>query len=210
MIRQTQVNPEAGLTFASGLRALLRQDPDVILIGEMRDQETAMLAVRAALTGHLVFSTLHTNDAIGAIPRLVDMGVEPYLLMSALNGVVAQRLLRRICMNCRKEDPRGIERLQKMGLKIQTTGKRTPMLWRGQGCEQCRGTGYAGRTAVHEVLILDEAFHDAIVRGSNAAELRGLARNSGMRSLALDGLERALAGQTTLEEVLRVTRLETG
>ncbi len=209
MIRQTQVNPDAGMTFASGLRALLRQDPDVILIGEMRDQETALLAVRAALTGHLVFSTLHTNDAIGAIPRLVDMGVEPYLLMSALNGVVAQRLLRRICPNCREEDSRGMARLQRMQLKLPVGDEGEITLWRGRGCEQCRGTGYAGRTAIHEVLVLDDAFHDALVRGANAPELRKLAQQSGMRLLAHDGLERALAGQTTLEEVLRVTRLET-
>ena len=205
MIRQTQVNPDAGLTFASGLRALLRQDPDVILIGEMRDSETAMLAVRAALTGHLVFSTLHTNDAIGAIPRLVDMGVEPYLLPSCLIGVVAQRLLRRICENCKIEDEHAAERLATLGIAAVNT---PPRLWRGAGCSSCGESGYAGRTAIHEILTLNHSFHDAIVRNASVNELKRLASKSGMRTLAHDGLARALAGDTSLDEVLRVTRLD--
>lgn len=209
MIRQTQVNPEADLTFAAGLRALLRQDPDVILIGEMRDTETAMLAVRAALTGHLVFSTLHTNDAVGAIPRLIDMGVEPYLLPSCLLGIVAQRLLRRICTKCKTEDAHATERLAALGIKATNRTSKPPLrLWRGAGCEACGNSGYAGRTAIHEVLTLTDSFHDAVVRGANAAELKRLARKNGMRTLAHDGLARALAGETSLDEVLRVTRLE--
>ncbi|MGE0388174.1 MAG: GspE/PulE family protein [Gammaproteobacteria bacterium] len=204
LVRQTQIRPDVGLTFASGLRALLRQDPDVILVGEIRDTETAQLAVRAALTGHLVFSTLHTNDAVGAIARLADMGVERYLLTSALSAVVGQRLLRRICPDCRAEVadlPAEIERYADL------LGAITPMkLYAGRGCPACRGTGYRGRLAVYEVLIVDDSFHDAILGGAGHAELTRLAWQSGTLPLLQDGVEKACAGQTTLEEVARVLR----
>jgi len=219
MIRQTQVNSDVGLTFAAGLRALLRQDPDVILIGEMRDQETASLAVRAALTGHLVFSTLHTNDAASAIPRLIDMGIEPYLLPSCLTGIVAQRLLRRICPACKHEIEQPAALLEQLGLRLSghqgsgegegDTGQAPRLrLWRGEGCDACHQTGYAGRTAIHEVMTLSNRFHDAILKGASVGEIRKMAADGGMRSLMKDGLARALAGETTVEEVLRVAQAE--
>ncbi len=204
LIRQTQVKPDLGLTFAAGLRALLRQDPDVILLGEIRDLETAQLAVRAALTGHLLLSTLHTNDAIGAIPRLVDMGIEPYLLTSALAAVVGQRLVRRICSGCKQAvaDPDAeFERLRNV------LGNLTPgPLWTGAGCTVCRNSGYRGRLAIYEVLIIDERFHAPILKGAELAELRRLAATSSMQTMIEDGLDKAKAGLTTLDELVRVVR----
>jgi len=217
-IRQTQVNADVGMTFAVGLRALLRQDPDVILIGEMRDQETAMLAVRAALTGHLVFSTLHTNDAAGVIPRLIDMGIEPYLLPSCLTGIVAQRLLRRICPKCKVEVRQPIVSLEKLGIPQQSlkgmelsetsddSTLKTIRLWEGKGCDDCNHTGYAGRTAIHEVMVLNTDFHEAILKGASVGEIRRIAADHGMESLLQDGIKRALKGETTLQEVLRVAQ----
>ena len=204
LIRQTQVKPDIGLTFAAGLRALLRQDPDVILLGEIRDAETAQLAVRAALTGHLLLSTLHTNDAIGAIPRLVDMGIEPYLLTSALAAIVGQRLVRKICGGCKQEvaDPAAeFERLRNV------LGHLNPgPLWTGAGCNLCRNSGYRGRIAIYEVSIVDERFHAPILKGAELGELRQLAANSGMQSMVEDGLAKAMAGLTTLDELVRVVR----
>ena len=204
LIRQTQVKPDIGLTFAAGLRALLRQDPDVILLGEIRDAETAQLAVRAALTGHLLLSTLHTNDAIGAIPRLVDMGIEPYLLTSALSAIVGQRLVRQICSGCKQEvvDPAAeFARLRNV------VGELIPgPLWMGAGCNLCRNSGYRGRIAIYEVLVIDERFHTPILKGAELAELRQLATSSGMQSMLEDGLDKAKAGLTTLDELVRVVR----
>ncbi len=204
LIRQTQVKPDIGLTFASGLRALLRQDPDVILLGEIRDAETAQLAVRAALTGHLLLSTLHTNDAIGAIPRLVDMGIEPYLLTSALSAVVGQRLVRRICSACKQEVENPAEEYER--LRNVLGALKTGPLWVGAGCSLCRNSGYRGRVAIYEVLNIDERFHGPILKGAEMSELRRLALEEGMQSMLDDGLAKAHAGLTTLDELVRVVR----
>ena len=204
LIRQTQVKPDIGLTFSSGLRALLRQDPDVILLGEIRDAETAQLAVRAALTGHLLLSTLHTNDAIGAIPRLIDMGIEPYLLTSALSAVVGQRLVRRICSGCKQAVENPAEEYARLH-KVLGALEHGP-LWVGAGCTLCRNSGYRGRIAIYEVLIVDERFHGPILHGAELSELRHLAAAGGMQSMLEDGLEKAHAGLTTLDELVRVVR----
>ncbi len=203
-IRQTQVKPEVGMDFASGLRALLRQDPDVILIGEIRDLETAQLAARAALTGHLVLSTLHTNDAIGVIPRLIDMGVDRYMLPPALSAIVAQRLVRRICPTCKEEikDPDSL--VEKLALGDRITGEAT--LYEGAGCDECNHSGYQGRQVIYEILRIDERFHAPIIKGAGGGEIKALAESTGMRSMFDDGIRKALAGTTTLEEVLRVVR----
>ncbi|MGB9603116.1 MAG: GspE/PulE family protein, partial [Limisphaerales bacterium] len=205
LVRQTQINEEAGMTFANGLRALLRQDPDVILVGETRDTETAVLMVRAALTGHLVFSTLHTNDAAGAIPRLIDMGVEPYLLPASLIAILAQRLTRTICPHCKEEIPNAQQIFD--NLKITPPPDMIPRLWRGRGCSQCKETGYSGRIGIFEMLRVDERFHEPIVRRSGAQTYFHLGREKGMETMFEDGIRKALQGITTLEEVLRVTRL---
>ena len=205
LVRQTQIKEEIGLTFSSGLRALLRQDPDIILVGETRDTETAHLMVRAALTGHLVFSTLHTNDAPGAIPRLIDMGVEPYLLPASLIAVLAQRLVRSICDKCR-EPLKNPEKVFEE-LKLQPPAGLPLQLWRGAGCSACKQTGYRGRRGIFELMILDERFHDPIVRRAGAPEYMRLARENGMRTMFEDGLRKAVQGITTIEELLRATRL---
>ena len=205
LVRQTQIREEMGLTFSSGLRALLRQDPDIILVGETRDTETAQLMVRAALTGHLVFSTLHTNDAAGAVPRLIDMGVDPFLLPASLLGVLAQRLVRTICPNCKEEvkDPASI--LEQ--LKVPPPEGEPVRLWRGAGCAACNRTGYKGRAGIFELMTIDERFHDPILRRAGAPEYLRLGRERGMRTMFEDGLLKATQGVTTVEELLRVTRL---
>ncbi len=204
LIRQTQVRANVGMTFAKGLRSLLRQDPDIIMVGEIRDGETAELAVRAALTGHLVFSTLHTNDAIGAIPRLVDMGIEPYLISSALEAVMAQRLVRRICDHCKEED-KNPERILE-GLNIDIPSDVPVKLWKGKGCESCSGTGYRGRQAIFEVLRVTEDFHEAITGSATIGELRKIAMERGMRTMFDDGIIKAFDGVTTIDEVVRVVK----
>ncbi|HON07702.1 MAG TPA: GspE/PulE family protein, partial [Verrucomicrobiota bacterium] len=206
LIRQTQINEDAGMTFSAGLRAILRQDPDVILVGETRDTETAMLMIRAALTGHLVFSTLHTNDAAGAIPRLVDMGVEPYLLPASLVAVLAQRLVRIICPHCKEEIPNAEQIFEQ--LKITPPPELPPRLWRGRGCGVCKETGYTGRIGIFELIRLDERFHEPIIRRSGAPTYLRLARERGMETMFEDGVRKAVQGMTTLEEVLRIIRLE--
>ncbi len=207
VIRQTQIKEEIGLTFSNGLRALLRQDPDVILVGETRDTETAQLMVRAALTGHLVFSTLHTNDAPGAVPRLVDMGVEPYLLPSSLLGVLAQRLVRTICSECKKpiENPGRVF----AELKVPCPAGLPLQLWEGTKCPACYQTGYRGRKGIYELMVVDERFHDPIVRRAGTQEFYRVAREGGMRTMFEDGVRKAVQGVTTMEELLRVTRLTT-
>lgn len=203
MIRQTQVNPEIGMTFAAGLRALLRQDPDVILVGEIRDQETADLAMRAALTGHLVFSTLHTNDALGAIPRLIDMGVEPFLLASALTAVIGQRLVRCICHDCKIERPQAYTILSELGLD--PTEMDNPQLWKGRGCRTCGQTGFKGRVGIYEIVHITEPLHAPIVHGPDMAGIRAIIQKDGRPTMFRDGLNKALQGLTTIEEVIRVT-----
>ena len=205
LVRQTQVHEEAGLTFSNGLRALLRQDPDIILVGETRDTETAQLMVRAALTGHLVFSTLHTNDAPGAIPRLLDMGVDSFLLPASLLAVLGQRLVRTICPKC-KEEVINPEKVFEE-LKIDPPAGQPVKLWRGVGCNQCNRSGYKGRVGIYELMTIDERFHDPILRRCGAPEFERLGRERGMKSMFEDGLLKATQGVTTVEELLRVTRL---
>ena len=202
LIRQTQVQAEVGMDFAAGLRALLRQDPDVILVGEIRDGETAELATRAALTGHLVFSTLHTNSAVGVIPRLIDMGIDRYLLPSALVGIVGQRLLRKLCPACKEEVP-GPDPLLVDGELTDDAGS---VHWEAKGCSACSGRGFSGRIAVYEVLLIDETFHDVILDGGVEAAMIDLAKASGMTTMFEDGIEKAKQGLTTVAEVLRVLR----
>jgi len=202
LVRQTQINPDVGMTFPVGLRALLRQDPDVIMVGEIRDQETAQLAVRAAFTGHLVLSTLHTNDAVGAIPRLLEMGIEPYILPSVMIGVIGQRLIRAICAECKveREDAETILK----GLKIPVPEGMVPQLWKGAGCGACGGTGYRGRLGIFEMFLMDERFHDPIARRLDVPKIHQLAKESGMQSMLEDGIHKALTGVTTVEEIIRV------
>jgi len=199
-IRQTQVDPDAGLTFARGLRALLRQDPDVIMVGEIRDSETAEIAVRSALTGHLVLATLHTNDAAGAIPRLLDMEIEPFLLSSAVAGVVAQRLVRRVCDRCRQpaEPPPAL-----LGELRVPPGRHAFV--RGKGCVACGQTGYRGRAGIFELIEVNDSIRERIVAHASSEDLARAARAAGMASLRDDALAKAARGITSLEEVLRVT-----
>ncbi|MEM7077057.1 MAG: ATPase, T2SS/T4P/T4SS family [Pseudomonadota bacterium] len=202
MVRQSQINADIGLSFAAGLRALLRQDPDVILVGEVRDQETAELATRAALTGHLVFSTLHTNNAVGVIPRLLDMGIDRYLLPSALVAIVGQRLLRKLCDACKRQVA-GVDQLL---LDAEMEPGTDAIHWQAVGCDECAQTGYSGRLGVYEVLMLDHSFHDAILEGGIESAMVKLAQASGMTSMLQDGLSKAQAGATTVAEVFRVLR----
>ena len=204
-VNQIPVRPKIGLSFASGLRHIVRQDPDVIMVGEIRDLETAEIAIQAALTGHLVFSTLHTNDAPGAVTRLQDMGCEPYLVSSVLNGVLAQRLVRRICLACRAPDHPEPADL----LAIGVTDASDVQLFRGKGCDECRGTGYRGRIGIYELFRLTEEGRSLIVRKVPAGELRRHAVEHGMVMLRADGWARACAGMTTVEEILRVTQEDT-
>jgi type II secretory ATPase GspE/PulE/Tfp pilus assembly ATPase PilB-like protein len=194
-INQIHVNPQIGLTFASGLRHIVRQDPDVIMVGEIRDRETADIAIRAALTGHLVFSTLHTNDAPSAITRLTDMGVENYLITSSLVAVLAQRLVRLICRHCKVPD----------GTRITPDGE-TVSCFRGAGCEHCSGTGYSSRVAIFEMMELNDEIRRLIMANADASQLTAAARRNGMRNLREDGWMKVCQGLTTPDEVLRVTQ----
>ena len=199
-IRQTQIKPKAGFTFASAIRSLLRQDPDVIMIGEIRDPETAQLGLRAALSGVLIFSTLHTQDSAGAIPRLMDMGLEPYLLASGIVGVIAQRLLRVICQDCKEVVTYQPELLAKVGLAPDPG----LVLYRGRGCDRCGETGYRGRTAVFEILVVDPSINVLIRERADSRLIKKAATNAGMQTLLDDALSKAVFGETTIEEVLRV------
>nr|WP_145547180.1 ATPase, T2SS/T4P/T4SS family [Variovorax boronicumulans] len=203
-INQIQVHPQIKLSFASALRAILRQDPDIIMIGEMRDGETAQIAMQAALTGHLVLSTLHTNTAAGAVVRLKDMGVEGFLITSAVNGVLSQRLVRTLCEACRQAYEPGDAVRHSTGL-AQLGGALQPV-YRAVGCAQCRGSGYRGRTGIHELLVLDEPMRAAILAGDDGNALHALARRHGMRTLYEDGLRKVAAGLTSLDELARVVQ----
>jgi general secretion pathway protein E len=203
-INQIQVHPQIGLTFAAALRSILRQDPDIIMIGEMRDGETAQIAVQSALTGHLVLSTLHTNTAAGAVVRLQDMGVESYLITSSVNGVVAQRLVRRLCTQCREAYP--LDETLHASSGLQRLGLRPAHLYRAVGCEACRDTGYSGRCGIHELLVLDDDLRRAVLDGKDAATLHALACVQGMHTLYEDGLHKVADGVTSLDELLRVTQ----
>ncbi len=203
-IGQIQVNPKIGLTFAHGLRSVLRHDPDVILVGEIRDVETAEIAVQAALTGHLVFSTLHTNDAASAVTRLLDMGTEPFLVASVVRAIVAQRLVRVICAECREGYVPEPEALKEVGIVPgELNGK---MVYRGKGCPACAQTGYRGRTGIYEILTVSEAIRQLIMKKADAATISRQAIQEGMKTLREDGARKVVAGVTTLEEVVRVTR----
>jgi type IV pilus assembly protein PilB len=205
-IRQTQVNPQAGVTFASGLRAILRQDPDVIMVGEIRDLETAQMAARAALTGHLVFSTLHTNDAPGAVTRLVDIGVEPFLISSGVSGVLAQRLARTICTSCKEAYVPPTEILEQFGIAKQAKGRK---FYRGRGCQACRFSGYRGRIGIYELLLISDTLRDLINEKRSATEIRKAALKSGdLRTLFRDGLEKAAKGITTFDEISRIVQVK--
>ena len=199
-VNQTQVHPRIDLTFSTALRHILRQDPDIILIGEIRDIETAEMAFRASMTGHLVLSTLHTNDAPSAATRLVDMGIEPYLIASSMIGVVAQRLVRRICPRCREEVEASEMELERLELSADQAKK--IKFHHGRGCAMCRNTGYSGRVGVYELMAITPELRDAIAAGANASELRRVALRAGMRSLKYDGLSKVNAGVTTAGEVI--------
>jgi general secretion pathway protein E len=202
-ISQTQISEKKGMTFAAGLRSVLRQDPDIIMIGEIRDQETAIMAIQSALTGHLVFSTLHTNDAASAVTRLLDLGIEPFLVASSLVAVVAQRLVRRVCDRCTapiKPAPIDLERLG-----IVSDDPAFEQVWQGAGCQHCRNTGYLGRLGVFEMLAVNDAIRECIQSRANASEIRNAAERHGMRMLRDDGLAKIQARQTTLEEITRIT-----
>nr|WP_243457919.1 type II secretion system ATPase GspE [Serratia proteamaculans] len=199
-ISQTQVNTRVDMTFARGLRALLRQDPDVVLLGEIRDTETAHIAVQASLTGHLVLSTLHTNTAIGAITRLRDMGIEPFLLASSLTGILAQRLVRKLCPHCRQPYALSAEQAH----SIQLSPEIEPVAWRPVGCEKCHGLGYRGRLGIHELLLIDDAIRKAIHLHSSEQEIEQLCGDA-RHTLRQDGVRKLLMGETSIEEVLRVT-----
>jgi type II secretory ATPase GspE/PulE/Tfp pilus assembly ATPase PilB-like protein len=215
-IRQSQIDTKSGLTFARGLRSLMRQDPDVIMVGEIRDFETAAIAIQAALTGHLVFSTLHTNDAPSAVTRLLDMGVEPFLISSSITCVIAQRLLRMLCKNCRAIYTPDPEVLKEIGMPViehqipigmpKIGGGRFRQFYKRAGCDQCKQTGYKGRLGVFEVMIPDDEIRNMIVKKESAEVIKKAAVRKGMRTLKEDGLAKAQKGLTTIDEVLRVTQ----
>ena len=202
-INQVPVRPETGLTFGAALRAMLRQAPNVIMVGEIRDRETAEIALHASLTGHMVFSTLHTKDAIGAITRLVDIGVQPFLLSASLRAVLAQRLVRKTCLQCRRLYSPNAAELTALGLEPALVTGATFM--RGSGCPACEGTGYRGRIGIFELLVLDEEISQLIHERPGASRLRQHARARGMRTLREDGARKAIAGLTTIEEVVSIT-----
>ncbi|PKN11631.1 MAG: type II secretion system protein GspE [Deltaproteobacteria bacterium HGW-Deltaproteobacteria-4] len=202
-VGQIQVNAKIDLTFANGLRSILRQDPDIIMVGEIRDAETAEIAVQSALTGHMVFSTLHTNDAAGALTRLVEMGIEPFLAASSIVGIIAQRLVRQICPHCRESYHPSPNLLADAGLPNDGA-----LYYRGRGCERCMGLGYRGRSGIYELLPVEEETRELLLARKDAATIKAAAQRKGMKSLRDAGLAKAAAGETTLEEVLRVTQEE--
>ncbi len=203
-ISQVQVNRKAGLTFASALRSILRQDPDIMLIGEIRDQETAMIAMESALTGHLVLSTLHTNDAPSTVTRLTEMGVEPFLVGSAVDGILAQRLARRLCSSCKVPYEPSIEALREVGWPVDAQEGELPALYRAEGCKACARTGYRGRVAIHELMIVTEEIERMATERAPTDDISKMAESQGMRRLRADGLEKVRMGVTSIEEILRV------
>ncbi len=204
-IEQIQVNSGAGLTFANGLRSILRQDPDIIMVGEIRDAETAGIAINTALTGHLLLSTVHTNDAATTLPRLLDMKIEPYLIASTVNIAIGQRLVRRICTKCKRERVmRDAERERILEILPQVIIENSTTLYEGAGCAECSGTGFRGRVCVNEVLVVDELIRDAILRKVSANDIKKIATRGGMTTMLQDGMYKVREGVTTIEEVLRV------
>lgn len=202
-IGQMQVNPKINLTFASGLRSMVRQDPDVILVGEIRDRETADIAIHAALTGHLVFSTLHTNDSASAVTRLTDMGIEPFLVSTAVQAIIAQRLVRLLCTHCKE----AYEPEEAQWAELRSSREVAGPIFRADGCEKCLETGYRGRTGIYEFLLLSEAIKGLVLKTSDANQINKAARAEGMASLREDGINKVMEGRTTISEVLRVTQI---
>lgn len=202
-VNQIQVNPKIGLSFSNGLRSIVRQDPDIILVGEIRDKETAEIAIQSALTGHLLFSTLHTNDAAGAITRLLDMGVENFLLSSTLLGILAQRLVRVICSHCKRETEPDAKLLKAINLSKQELA--AARFFSGEGCEACRHTGFKGRTGIFEYLPIDDEIRKEIIGQSGTEQIKKAAIKKGMITLRQDGWHKVKNGITTISEVLRVT-----
>jgi len=207
-ISQVQVSPEIGLTFAQGLRSMLRHDPDIMMVGEVRDFETAELAIRVALTGHLVFSTLHTNDAAGAVTRLLDIGVEPYLVTSSVEAFIAQRLVRLICPACKVEAEDAVDNQALKQQIIQEMGVSDFKIYRGKGCEECNFTGFKERIAIYEILVVDKAIKELILKKASADQIREKAIEQGMRTLRLSGWQKVIEGLTTPDEVIRATQIE--
>jgi general secretion pathway protein E len=206
-VGQIQVNPKINLTFANGLRSILRQDPDVVMVGEIRDRETAEIAIHASLTGHLVFSTLHTNDSAGAITRLIDMGIEPFLITSSMVAVMAQRLLRKICPSCRYAYPPNALELKKLGMDG-SNGSTVGPFYRGAGCSSCLQTGYHGRTGIYEILIMNDHIRAMTVNREDSSRIRQEAVKQGMRTLWEEGLHRVVTGETSAEEIIRVLQVK--
>ena len=204
-INQVQVNKKAGLTFAAALRSFLRQDPDIMLVGEIRDEETGSIAIESALTGHLVLSTMHTNDAPSAITRLVEMGVEPFLVGSALDGVLGQRLARRLCPECKVPYDSDKDALIRVGWDFEEWGDELPELYKPGGCNKCGDTGYRGRLALHEIMLVTEEIERMTVSERPTDEIKIKSVEQGMRPLRQDGLLKARKGATSIEEILRVT-----
>jgi general secretion pathway protein E len=205
-VGQVQVNPKIDLTFANGLRSFLRQDPDIIMVGEIRDRETAEIAIQASLTGHLVFSTLHTNDASSAVTRLLDMGVEPFLISSSVLAMMAQRLVRILCPACREPIEPSPATLRELGLTADDYARQEGQFYQAKGCPACHGTGYRGRTGIYELLVIDDPIRGLVMQQANANTIRVTAMQRGMRTLMQDGTRKILQGRTTAEEVLRVTQ----
>jgi type IV pilus assembly protein PilB len=200
-VNQFQINEKAGFTFPTALRSLLRQDPDIMMVGEIRDGETARLATQAALTGHLVLSTLHTNDAPGAITRLYNLGIEPYLVGASIGGVLAQRLVRKLCQSCKEPyepSPNEKRQLERFSEGVET-------LYKPKGCPRCRNLGFAGRIGIYELLLPDDNMIERISQGATLNEIREIARSTGMKTLRQDGVDKVKSGITTLEEVYRAT-----
>jgi type IV pilus assembly protein PilB len=207
-IIQCQIKPDIGLTFGRILRSMLRQDPDIVMVGEIRDNETGKIAIEASLTGHLVFSTLHTNDAPSSIARLLDLGIEPFLVTAAVEGVIAQRLVRRICSQCKTEYTPSEEQLMELELRPDdVVGKR---FYYGKGCDNCNNTGYRGRLGLYEIMLLDDEMKDAIIKHASTQVLRQMSKARGMRTLRQSGLMAIYDGVTTIEEVVRETIMEEG
>ena len=203
-VNQVQMRPEIGLNFSSALRTFLRQDPDVIMVGEIRDRDTAEIAIRAALTGHLVFSTIHTNDSASTITRLLDMGIEPFLVSSSVEGIVAQRLIRRLCKKCRRPVNLDQEFLKEHGFPIEKLAPINP-IYEAVGCDECRGTGYKGRSAIFEIMPITDEVRPLVVANATASSIKQAALNAGMKTLRQDGWDKVLQGVTTVDEIIRVT-----
>lgn len=210
-VNHVQINPKADLTFANVLRSILRQDPDIIMVGEIRDSETASIAINAAMTGHLVLSTLHTNDAASAIPRLIDMGIEDFLIASTLNVIIAQRLARRLCQQCKKETTitkEEYQELQKMRSDLADLVKEGDKVFKEQGCEKCSSNGFKGRVGLYEVLLINKQIRHIITSGANIDELLDQARKDGMTLIVEDGVKKVKAGMISLNELIRVTAIK--